>query len=383
MDIYNILGRTENIFQSELDTYEKLMEDIITSSKFLVIGGAGSIGSAVCEILISFSPKKLHVVDISENNLVELVRKLRSRPQFVCEDFDIYAIDYCSDIFQKYIKTHSDFDYILNLAALKHVRSEKDEYTLLRMIETNIFSVQKLKCNLLANKVKNIFCVSTDKAANPANLMGASKKLMEQYLFQSNEIVSSSARFANVAFSDGSLLHGFKKRLETRQPISIPINIQRFFMTPEEAGYLCIFSCLLGEHGDIFAPKVSESVKLTYFKDILEKFLEINGYMPVYLKSEKEAKEYFLLEHENHHWPCLEFRSDTTGEKEYEEFYTESESRDVKRFDNIDVINHPDHDIAGMLAAFKAEYLRMIKSPNVNRENIISPIKYFLFTCEG
>jgi UDP-N-acetylglucosamine 4,6-dehydratase len=378
MDIYEILGREEQVFQSDLEANVELFKKIIPASKFLVIGGAGTIGSAVCEILMSFMPKKLHVVDISENNLVELVRKLRSKPAVVCADFDTYAIDYCSSMFHKYLDAHNDFDFVLNLAALKHVRSEKDIFTLFRMLDTNIFAMKRLKKHLIGSNVKKIFCVSTDKAANPANLMGASKKLMERYLFLSDDIPSSSARFANVAFSDGSLLHGFNKRLECNQPISIPSDIQRFFMTSEEAGYLCLFSCILGGHADIFVPKTSSKMQLTYFKDILERFLSKNGLRPIYLASEQEARTYFTSEAQHNLWPCFLFDSDTTGEKLYEEFHTKSESVESKQFHNINVVHHAHDNVPKSLKIFENEYTDILYKPNVKRSDVVEIVKRVL-----
>lgn len=341
MNVYNIIGRCSNILETEISKRAIGIEKLVKDSKFLVVGGAGTIGQAVVKELFRLNPKKLHVIDISENNLVELVRDLRSSEGYNCGEFDIFALDVGSPEFDKYLLRQTPFDYVLNLSALKHVRSEKDPYTLTRMIEVNIINSLKLQQYCEKNNAQKYFCVSTDKAANPANLMGASKRIMEVFL--KNNFVSvpvSMARFANVAFSDGSLLHGFHYRIMKRQPLSAPSDIKRYFLTDREAGQLCLLSCLLGENGEIFFPKHRDEIKLRYFSDIAEAFLKSLGKSAVKFNSENDARMAIKQLDLCIEWPCYFFKSDTTGEKPYEEFYTDNEELDLERFENIGVIKH-------------------------------------------
>lgn len=254
MNILNLIGRTEALFSRDISNYEVQLKEKIATSKFLVIGGAGSIGQAVTKEIFKRNPLKLHVVDISENNLVELVRDLRSEFGYTDGEFATFALDIGSVEYDAFINFDGNYDYVLNLSALKHVRSEKDPFTLMRMIDVNIFNTEKTIKQSFEKGVKKYFCVSTDKAANPVNMMGASKKIMEYYLMKySSQITISTARFANVAFSDGSLLHGFNQRILKKQPIVAPNDIKRYFVTPQESGELCLMSCLFGENRDIFS----------------------------------------------------------------------------------------------------------------------------------
>lgn len=246
-----LIGRTSELFEDDIKKYESELRKIISSSSFLVIGGAGSIGQAVAKEILKRNPKKLHVVDISENNMVELVRDIRSSIGYMDGEFATFALDIGSLEYDAFIKSDGKYDYVLNLSALKHVRSEKDPFTLMRMIDVNVFNTDKTLQQSLEKGVKKYFCVSTDKAANPVNMMGASKRIMEMYLMRrSLQISISTARFANVAFSDGSLLHGFNQRIQKRQPLSAPNDVKRYFVTQKESGELCLMSCLLGETRD-------------------------------------------------------------------------------------------------------------------------------------
>ena len=243
MNILKLIGREEEIFEKDISTYENELSKIVSNSSFLVIGGAGSIGQAVTKEIFKRNPSKLHVVDISENNMVELVRDLRSSYGYINGDFQTFALDIGSVEYDAFIKSDGKYDYVLNLSALKHVRSEKDPFTLMRMIDVNVFNTEKTLQQAIDNGTKKYFCVSTDKAANPVNMMGASKRIMEMYLMRkSQEIKISTARFANVAFSDGSLLHGFNQRILKKQPIVAPNDIKRYFATPKEPGELCLMS---------------------------------------------------------------------------------------------------------------------------------------------
>jgi FlaA1/EpsC-like NDP-sugar epimerase len=285
-------------------------------------------------------------VDISENNLVEVVRDIRSSFGYIPGDFRTFALDIGSLEYDAFFKADGGYDYILNLSALKHVRSEKDPYTLMRMVDVNVFNTDKTLQQAIGAGVKKYFCVSTDKAANPVNMMGASKCIMEMFLMRrSLQMDISTARFANVAFSDGSLLHGFNQRLEKRQPIVAPNDVRRYFVTPKESGELCLMSCIFGDNRDIFFPKLSEELHLISFADIAVKYLAEKGYEPVLCSDEGEARELAKTLPEQGKWPCLFTSSDTTGEKDFEEFFTDKETLEMARFENLGIIkNDPEFD---------------------------------------
>ena len=344
--ILKLIGRDKLLFANDVNFFSKDLEKIVSRSTFLVIGGAGSIGQAVTKEIFKRNPKKLHVVDISENNLTELVRDIRSSFGYIKGDFKTFALDIGSTEYDAFIKSDGKYDYILNLSALKHVRSEEDPFTLMRMIDVNIFNTDKTIRQSIENGTKKYFCVSTDKAANPINMMGASKRIMEMFLMRrSLDINISTARFANVAFSDGSLLHGFNQRIEKMQPIAAPSDIKRYFVTPQESGELCLMSCIFGENRDIFFPKLSESLHLISFADIAIKYLNDKGFEPYLCETEDEARELIKTLPEQRKWPCLFTKSDTTGEKDFEEFYTDKETLDMNRFENLGVIkNNPEFD---------------------------------------
>lgn len=359
MNVLDLIGREKELFTQDFLKHENNLGEIVSNSRFLVIGGAGSIGQAVTREIFKRNPKKLHIVDISENNMVELVRDIRSSFGYINGDFRTFALDIGSIEYDAFIKTDGAYDYVLNLSALKHVRSEKDPFTLMRMIDVNIFNTEKTMQQSIENGVKKYFCVSTDKAANPVNMMGASKRIMEMYLMRkSKELKISTARFANVAFSDGSLLHGFNQRIVKKQPIVAPKDIRRYFVTPKESGELCLMSCLLGENRDIFFPKLDENLNLISFANIAVKYLKGLGYTPYLCNSEEEARTRIDELIAERKWPCLFTNSDTTGEKDFEEFYTDNETLDMSTFDNFGIIkNEPNFDES------KLEYF----TGNINR----------------
>ncbi|ELB2052212.1 UDP-N-acetylglucosamine 4,6-dehydratase [Vibrio parahaemolyticus] len=339
--ILPLIGRTEALFTQDIESHEAELSRIVSESSFLVLGGAGSIGQAVTKEIFKRNPKKLHVVDISENNMVELVRDIRSSFGYIDGDFQTFALDIGSLEYDAFIKADGKFDYVLNLSALKHVRSEKDPYTLMRMIDVNVFNTDKTIQQSIDAGAKKYFCVSTDKAANPVNMMGASKRIMEMFLMRKSEQMAiSTARFANVAFSDGSLLHGFNQRIQKRQPIVAPNDIKRYFVTPQESGELCLMSCIFGENRDIFFPKLSEALHLISFADIAVKYLKQLGYEPYLCDSEEEARQLAHTLPEQGKWPCLFTASDTTGEKDFEEFFTDKEELDMSRFENLGIIKN-------------------------------------------
>lgn len=346
MNILELIGRNEPLFESDINSLEAMLRSMVCGSRFLVIGGAGSIGQAVTREIFKRDPAVLHVVDISENNMVELVRDIRSTIGYGSGDFRTFAIDCGSREFEAFFAAEGPYDYVLNLSALKHVRSEKDPYTLMRMIDVNVFNTVKTLRMARDGGAKKYFCVSTDKAANPVNMMGASKRIMELFLMrESLSQPISMARFANVAFSDGSLLHGFNQRFAKRQPISAPNDVRRYFVTPQESGELCLLSCLLGGNRDILFPKLSEKLHLITFSEIATRYLQQLGYEPFLCESEDEARARTNELIPQKKWPCYFFKSDTTGEKDFEEFFTDKEDLDMSRFSSVGVIrNHPVFD---------------------------------------
>ena len=344
-NILSLIGRTAPLFDCDIAANESFLSATVCASRFLVIGGAGSIGSAVTREIFRRNPQLLHVVDISENNMVELVRDIRSSVGYSDGEFATFAIDCGSDIFDDFIKAQAEriggYDYILNLSALKHVRSEKDPYTLMRMIDVNVFNTDKTMCQARDMGAKKYFCVSTDKAANPVNMLGASKRIMEMFLTRrSLEMPVSTARFANVAFSDGSLLYGFSRRLEKGQPLSAPNDVRRYFVTPKESGELCLMSCLLGENRDVFFPKLDYDLNLITFSQIAVRYLESRGYEPYECGSEDEARARVGELKSAGKYPVYFFKSDTTGEKDFEEFFTDRETLDMERFESLGIIKN-------------------------------------------
>ena len=346
MDILSLIGRNKELFLEDVLNYERELKEIVSNSSFLVIGGAGSIGQAVTKEIFKREPLKLHVVDISENNLVELVRDIRSSFGYITGDFRTFALDIGSVEYDAFVESDGQYDYILNLSALKHVRSEKDPFTLMRMIQVNILNTNKTLEQAIQKGAKKYFCVSTDKAANPVNMMGASKRIMEMFLMRhSSQINISTARFANVAFSDGSLLHGFDKRIQKMQPIVAPNDVKRYFVIPKESGQLCLMSCIFGDNRDIFFPKLSENLHLISFADIATEYLNKLGYEPFLCRTEDEARKLISTLPKEKKWPCLFTSSDTTGEKDFEEFFMENEKLDMQKFKNLGIIkNDPDYD---------------------------------------
>ena len=389
MNILSLIGRNKELLAEDINKHEDDLRKIISKSSFLVIGGAGSIGQATVKEIFKRNPLKLHVVDISENNMVELVRDIRSSFGYIDGDFRTFALDVGSVEYDAFWEADGQYDYLLNLSALKHVRSEKDPFTLMRMIDVNIFNTDKTIRQAIEMGVKKYFCVSTDKAANPVNMMGASKRIMEMFANRrSRDISISMARFANVAFSDGSLLHGFDQRLKKKQPIVAPNDIKRYFITPQESGEICLMSCIFGENRDVFFPKLSEALHLITFAEIAERYLEQLGYKPFLCKTEEEARGFFknntLQSDENRMltdveaWPCLFTSSDTTGEKDFEEFFTENEILDMDRFDSLGVIKNKLNTEEEKLIRFEAAINEMRRKGNWNKDEIVDLFNYMI-----
>lgn len=354
MNALNLLGRHEPLFDQDISQHECVLRDMLANARCLVIGGAGTIGQAVTRELFKRDPAALHVVDISENNMVELVRDIRSTIGYGKGDFRTYAIDCGSPEFSALFQAEGPYDYVFNLSALKHVRSEKDPFTLMRMIQVNVFNTVSTLLMAKAGGAKKYFCVSTDKAANPVNMMGASKRIMELFLMRESLTQPiSMARFANVAFSDGSLLHGFNQRFAKRQPISAPYDVRRYFVTQQESGELCLLSAMLGENRDIFFPKLSEKLHLITFSEIAQKYLRGLGYEPYECQTEDEARGRADELIRQRKWPCYFFNSDTTGEKDFEEFFTEKEDLDMSRLTSVGIIRNDAQFDEGQLLRFE------------------------------
>ena len=331
--------------KADLDNNSSLLQNKIENKNVLVIGGAGSIGSSYIKNLLDYKPAKITIVDIDENGLTELTRDLRSsnllnyNPQYIT-----YPVNLLSDTFDKVFNS-DNWDIVANFSAHKHVRSEKDGISVEALIKNNVFGIIKILDLCTNNPPKHFFSVSTDKAANPVNIMGASKSLMEKLILSKKKNFRvTTARFANVAFSNGSLLDGFNYRFNKKQPLSCPSDIKRFFVTHEQSGQICLLATFLGNTGNIFFPKLDFHKDQIYFKDIALDFIKEKGLEPAHMKSEKEAKEYDIYDNKGK-YPIYLFRTDTSGEKTFEEFYTEEENLDLKKYDYVGLIETDDIEI--------------------------------------
>lgn len=345
VSLLEIVGRSAPLFEEDLREHEAELCELIANSRFLVVGGAGSIGGAVVHELFSRNPQALHVIDSSENNLAELVRDIRSSLGYIEGDFHAYCFDALGAEFAAFAKQAltqgKPYDYVLNFSALKHVRSEKDPFTLMRLIDVNIFLTRQLLEFAQQCEAKKFFCVSTDKAANPVNMMGGSKRIMEMFLLGDDSPTSvSTARFANVAFSDGSLPHAWTQRMLKRQPLSAPNDIRRYFVTGQEGAQLCLFSILQGRDREIYFPKLSPRLHLITFASMAERYLQSMGYEPYLCDTEDEARQRVDELAAKRQWPCYFFKTDTTGEKDFEEFYTDSEQVDWDRYSEMGVVRN-------------------------------------------
>lgn len=376
--ILQILGRKTELFNYDLKKYDPIIRDKIEGSSFLILGAAGSIGKAISKEIIERNPKLIHLVDISENNLVSMVRELRSNFFTSKSNFETFCLDIGSSIFSKFLKD-KQYDYVLNLSAMKHVRSERDPFTLMRMLKTNIHNSLKVINDLEGRLPRKYFCVSTDKASNPVSLMGASKRIMEICLFNNeNDVPISMSRFANVAFSDGSLLNGFLMRIQREEPLSAPKDIKRYFITPKESGLLCLFSSLLGTKNQIFFPNDAKEINLLNFDQIAKNFLEDLGFIPHECESEQEAISEAKKLINSGKWPCYFFDSDTSGEKSFEEFYTDKETIDLKKFFQIGIVNSKITKDKKDLKNFFKDF-KVLENKNIwNKEDIVNILNNFL-----
>ena len=376
----HITKRPQSLFKEDLEQYQKELTKNIQGKSILVIGGAGTIGSHFIKAALKYNPAKLYVIDHDENGLTELVRDIRSTKDCKVPDtFITYPLNFNDPIFEKIVAQESSFHIIANFAAHKHVRSEKDHFSIEAMLNNNLIHAQQLLDLLTKHKPEHFFCVSTDKAANPVNVMGASKKIMEELILSyANDFKITTARFANVAFSNGSLLFGFMQRLMKKQPLSVPSDIKRYFVSPTEAGELCLLACILGKTGDIFFPKLQEN-QFTYFSDITKDFLKYIGYTCDVCSTEEEAKQKAsLLNDQSTAYPVYFFNSDTSGEKEYEEFYTGEEKLDMNSFKALGKISSDSFPKKNEITSNIQTIQNVLNDKNVKKEEIINIIKSLL-----
>ncbi len=375
MNLDNLIAQKIN-FNKSISNHQNLLNVNIVDKNILVIGGAGTIGSSYIKQILKYKPSKITVVDINENGLTELTRDLRSsnllnyNPEYIT-----YPVNLLSDTFDKIFNSDT-WQVIANFSAHKHVRSEKDKISVEALIKNNVFGAIKLLNLCEVNPPKYFFSVSTDKAANPVNIMGASKSLMEKLILsKKNNFRVSTARFANVAFSNGSLLDGFTYRLKKQQPLSCPSDIKRFFVTPEQSGQICLLATFLGDTGNIFFPKLDFHKDQIYFKDIALDFLKNNEFEPVLVQSEKEAKNFDFDKYPTK-YPIYFFKTDTSGEKTYEEFYTEEEDYNTDNYDSLGFINTTEIKISFEDVEFDFE--KVFSNVNSQKSDIVTIIKKYV-----
>ena len=375
----HIIKREDSFFKNDIETHKNLLTDRIQDTSVLVIGGAGTIGSSFIKALLKFKPKKLVVVDTNENGLTELTRTLRSEAQqYIPDTFLTYPMNFGDPVFEKMFLKQGPFDIVANFAAHKHVRSEKDNFSIEAMIDNNVFKAKKFLDLLVKHKPKHFFCVSTDKAANPVNVMGASKKLMEEVIMSySDSLKITTARFANVAFSNGSLLAGYIERIFQRQPISCPSDVKRFFVSPEESGQICMLACILGNSGDIYFPKLDEN-QLVSFKSITELFFKESGKAVSHCFTENEAKEKAASLEKTDPYPVYYFKSETSGEKLFEEFYTENDTIDLNSYEGLGVIKNAVKLTTQEVEQSLNDLKKVIDSSNCDKAGIVKAIKKYL-----
>ena len=375
-----VTKRQESMFLSDIEDNKYEIYNNINEKSILVIGGAGSIGSQYIKSILKYNPRSLTVVDINENGLAELTRDLRSSSEIIVpESYITYAMDYASTMFEKMFINHGKYDIVANFSAHKHVRSEKDIISVEALIRNNLLNVKKL-LDLLKKCPPDIyFCVSTDKAANPVNIMGASKRLMEDLIFSySNYFPVKTARFANVAFSNGSLPDGFLSRMKKKQPISAPSDVLRYFVSPEESGQICMLASVLGKNRNIFYPKLKEKTMMS-FEQIAKDLIISNGYTVYECENERQAINLAAkLKNGSKEYPVYFSKSNTSGEKEYEEFYIESESIDENRYKSLGVIINKENVSTKKVEELFKLFEDAFSNENVTKDDIIKIIKSYL-----
>ena len=368
------------MFAKDIEANITTLKQEINGKKICVIGGAGSIGSSFIKAILRFEPAAVIVIDLNENGLAELVRDIRStNGLYVPEEFRCYTLNFADPIFERIFREEKGFDIVANFSAHKHVRSEKDKYSVQALIENNDIKAKKLMDLLTVYPPKHFFCVSTDKAANPVNIMGASKRIMEDLVMAYNKYFKvTTARFANVAFSNGSLPDGWIHRLQKKQPLAAPSDVKRYFVSPEEAGQICMLACILGKGGEIFFPKLEEDKMLT-FSAICDNFVQAEGFTKVECENDSEAKQYAAnMSYESKTYPVVYFKSDTTGEKAYEEFYIPGEKINLNRFFALGVVEETSCRSMPEIELFFKNLKNIFSKDNFTKEEVIKAIKAFL-----
>lgn len=376
----NITSRFTSMFAPDIEANKERLSQEIEGKSLLVIGGAGSIGSSYIRAMLGFKPSKLVVIDLNENGLAELTRDLRSTYGMnIPAEYRTYTLNFADPIFERIFREEKGFDIVANFSAHKHVRSEKDQYSVEALIENNVIKARKLLDLLVEFPPAHFFCVSTDKAANPVNIMGASKRIMEDMIMAySSKFKVTTARFANVAFSNGSLLAGFIDRMMKKQPLAAPTDVKRYFVSPEESGQICMLACILGKNGEIFFPKLGEEQMIT-FSSICDKFLQTLGYEKKECETDEEAKRFAAEMPENSTiYPVVYFTSDTTGEKDYEEFYIPGEKLNMNRFSSLGVIEEAAKRPIADLDEFFDELNSLFSQSDFDKAEIVAAIKRFI-----
>lgn len=376
----SVTFRSSSMFAKDIEANITTLKQEINGKKICVIGGAGSIGSSFIKAILRFEPAAVIVIDLNENGLAELVRDIRStNGLYVPEEFRCYTLNFADPIFERIFREEKGFDIVANFSAHKHVRSEKDKYSVQALIENNDIKAKKLMDLLTVYPPKHFFCVSTDKAANPVNIMGASKRIMEDLVMAYNKYFKvTTARFANVAFSNGSLPDGWIHRLQKKQPLAAPSDVKRYFVSPEEAGQICMLACILGKGGEIFFPKLEEDKMLT-FSAICDNFVQAEGFTKVECENDSEAKQYAAnMSYESKTYPVVYFKSDTTGEKAYEEFYIPGEKINLNRFFALGVVEETSCRSMPEIELFFKNLKNIFSKDNFTKEEVIKAIKAFL-----
>ena len=376
----SVIFRSSSMFAKDIKANNTTLRHEINGAKICVIGGAGSIGSSFIKAVLRFEPASVTVIDINENGLAELVRDVRSIDGlYVPDEFRCYTLNFADPIFERIFREEKGFDIVANFSAHKHVRSEKDKYSVQALIENNDIKAKKLMDLLTVYPPKHFFCVSTDKAANPVNIMGASKRIMEDLVMAYNKYFKvTTARFANVAFSNGSLPDGWIHRLQKKQPLAAPSDVKRYFVSPEEAGQICMLACILGKGGEIFFPKLEEDKMLT-FSAICDNFVQAEGFTKVECENDSEAKQYAAnMSYESKTYPVVYFKSDTTGEKAYEEFYIPGEKINLNRFFALGVVEETSCRSMPEIELFFKNLKNIFSKDNFTKEEVIKAIKAFL-----
>lgn len=376
----HVINRQQSMFSEDIRANKEALQKEIENKSICVIGGAGSIGSSFIKAILPFRPSKLIVIDLNENGLAELTRDLRSTyGMYVPEEYRTYTLNFADPIFARIFREEKGFDIVANFSAHKHVRSEKDKYSVQALIENNDIKAKKLMDLLCEFPPQHFFCVSTDKAANPVNIMGASKRVMEDMIMAySKKFPVTTARFANVAFSNGSLPDGWVARIMKQQPLASPSDVKRYFVSPEESGQICMLACILGNSGEVFFPKLREEQMIT-FSSFCDKFIETLGYKQHQCYSDEEAKKFASERKEDDkEYPVVYFRSDTTGEKDYEEFYIPGEKINMDRFSSLGVIEESKHRPMNEIEEFYNKLETIFANENFTKAEIVEALKEFL-----